>query len=298
MTDDTPIPDSPNIGFAKDLPKLYRRHSSRLSIQAGDLHTSSAGNDSYRPFGRSFSFIGSVKRPERTVATPLSIPEVPRLSADDFDLREEVMSCIAKSIGLHQPPLSGSDSVDASPTMSATDVRSNGARTRSPPGFNSFGSLSLLETGDDMSSVTGDSVTGTGNISALDNEVEILFFAAGSTLAQVGEQHPGKCPLYVVHSSAAEVISGLFYVIDGILDISAEVEDDDRDQDKGPFDRSQPRQKGRNSSAASDSTAREEAPTSPSSKPRKHLFSVNPGGIAGYMGVCIPHRRHTTILKR
>ena len=67
--------------------------------------------------------------------------------------------------------------------------------------FNSFGSLSLLETGDDVSSITGDSVTGAGNISALDNEVEILFFAAGSTLAQIGEQHPGKWPssnVYVI----------------------------------------------------------------------------------------------------
>ncbi len=45
--------------------------------------------------------------------------------------------------------------------------------------FNSFGSLSLLETGDDLSSVTGESTAGASGISGLDNEVEILFFSAG-----------------------------------------------------------------------------------------------------------------------
>lgn len=117
-----------------------------------------------------------------------------RLSGDDFDLRDEVMSCIAKSIGLLQPPLSGADSIEASPAFSATD----GARSGT---FNSsFGSLSLLDLRDDNSSLTGGSpsITNDGYMSGLDNEVEILFFASGSTLAKAGERNTGKIIHFVI----------------------------------------------------------------------------------------------------
>ena len=66
------------------------------------------------------------------------------LSGDEFDLREELMSCtcIAKSIGLLQPPLSFS--VEASPAFSPADSRqSPGSGTFSTP----FSSLSLLDLG-------------------------------------------------------------------------------------------------------------------------------------------------------
>jgi lysophospholipid hydrolase len=113
-----------------------------------------------------------------------------RLAGDDFDLRDEVMSCIAKSIGLLQPPLSGGDSVEASPAFPATD----GIRSQSGSYTSSFGSLSLLDLRDDTSSMTGgsSSVTADGYMSGLDNEIEILFFAAGTALAKAGERNTGN----------------------------------------------------------------------------------------------------------
>jgi lysophospholipid hydrolase len=111
-----------------------------------------------------------------------------RWSAEDFDLREEVMSCIAKSIGLLQPALSGSDSNEVSPGLRPVDAKPPIGTFNSP-----FGSLSLLDLGDDVSSVTGSSGISTGNhMSGLDNEVEILFFPAGSTLVKAGEQNTGE----------------------------------------------------------------------------------------------------------
>jgi len=117
---------------------------------------------------------------------------------DDFDLRGEVMSCIAKSIGLLQPPLSGVESIEASPAFSASDSGQGSSRT-----FNSsFGSLSLLDIGDDSSSITAGSASMTNGdyMSGLDNEVEILYFAASSTLVKAGERNTGllQSPLLYV----------------------------------------------------------------------------------------------------
>lgn len=155
-------------------------------VQAGDLHSSTAqASDAFRPISRTRS---SFYTPKSTSIDLISdVDGVQALpSGDDFDLRDAVMSCIAKSIGLLQPPLSGGESVEASPAFppSETGNRSNELFK------SSFGSLSLLELADDASStITGstNSVTTDGYMSGLDNEVEILFFPAGAVLAKAGE---------------------------------------------------------------------------------------------------------------
>jgi lysophospholipid hydrolase len=113
-----------------------------------------------------------------------------RWTLDDFDLREEVMSCIAKSIGLLQPTLSGSDSVEASPALTSTESRKSSTTAFSSP----FTSLSLLDAQDDMSSLLGSSsIAPAGDyMSGLNNEVEILFYPAGTVLAKAGEINSGK----------------------------------------------------------------------------------------------------------
>lgn len=125
----------------------------------------------------------------------LSLPSdfgVQRLATtDEFDLREEVMSCIAKSIGLIQPPISNTHSVEASPAFPPSD---GGVSLGGRGGFrSSFGSLSLLDMDDASSSRTesSSSILTDGYMSNLDNEVEILFFPAGSTLAKAGERNTG-----------------------------------------------------------------------------------------------------------
>lgn len=187
--DESAILDSP-ISQTQPLPGAAREglggrsYSSRHTVQAGDLHSSAGLDESLRTLHRSVTAVGS----------PL-IGAKHHVTGDDFNLREEVMSCIARSIGLEQPPLSEMESVETSPPFSAVGSR-NGDGLERGNGFTSFGSLSLLETGDDASSGTSDSAMGSIHASGvLDNEVEILYFPAGSVLARAGERHPGKNPL-------------------------------------------------------------------------------------------------------
>lgn len=155
-------------------------------VQAGDLLTSTGqGNDAHRSHSRTFTVLNTPR-----IATSKNISFIAHLPGDEFDLRDEVMSCIAKSIGLLQPPISGGESIEASPAFPAFDT------SKSPSGMftSPFGSLSLLDVGDDnVSSVTGSSSNATGYMSGLDNEVEILFFSAGSTLVKTGERNTGRC---------------------------------------------------------------------------------------------------------
>ena len=161
--------------------------SSRHVVQAGDLLVlKSVSSDATRPVTRTFSVLNTPHVPYNFGGfddgeSSNQRRGTSRWHADDFDLREEVMSCIAKSIGLLQPPLSDSDSPPSPPS----EVRR--AST------SAFGSLSLLDLGDDMSSVTaGSSIHSSGNyLSGLDNEVEILFYAAGTMLAKAGESNTG-----------------------------------------------------------------------------------------------------------
>ena len=171
--------------------------SSRSLIQAGDLLIPSGHrSERSRTFPRSYSILNTPRVPRSfdfgpgLNSGPAQSQRMHGLGIEEsFDLREEVMSCIAKSIGLLQPPLSGSDSPEPSPILRPTDSR------RPSESFNSpFGSLSLLDGGDDSSSVTAASTATSsgGYMSGLDNEVEILYFAAGSTLAKAGELNTGK----------------------------------------------------------------------------------------------------------
>ncbi|EJD03753.1 patatin-domain-containing protein [Fomitiporia mediterranea MF3/22] len=256
LSHDHGVTESPLSSSQTSLPRETfnpkRTHSSRHLVQAGDLHTSAILSDPNRFFHRPFSTTGT----GNFLPSPI-IGADHHLHNDDFDLREEVMSCIAKSIGLRQPPLSGIDSVEASPAFSPVGSRSGDGHERNQ-GFTSFGSLSLLETVDDASSsVTGESAMGSVHgVAALDNEVEILYFAAGSTLARAGERHPG-----------------LFYVIDGILDISLPLEEDTSTKLGREEREHKPAAKHRSATVT---------PTSSNEK-RRYLFTVKPGGIAGYM---------------
>ncbi|KAI5898746.1 patatin-domain-containing protein [Schizophyllum commune H4-8] len=224
-------------------PNLTKTSGSRMNVQAGDLLSSTANTSRLlRPINRTAM---TPRVPLRAVVEHQS-PE--RALGEEFNLREEVMSCIAKSIGLLQPPISGNDSLEGSPKLNPFE------RSRSPMP-SSFGSLSLLDLGDDASStMTGGSASiqsGSG-MSGLDNEVEILFFPAGATLTKAGD-----------------ISTGLYYVIEGFLDILLPLEKEkqrasDRPGAKNPG-------KGPNKKPHDDSET------------HKFLFTVKPGGIAGYL---------------
>ncbi|EKM84018.1 hypothetical protein AGABI1DRAFT_33142 [Agaricus bisporus var. burnettii JB137-S8] len=244
---DNPIPVKSTR--SKDVSPLLK--TPRNTVQAGDLLVAKDyGGAHHRSSSRVYSIHQSPYIPyseppfdKNSRANKSGVP------SDDFDLREEVMSCIAKSIGLLQPPISGSDSASGSPPMQAQDAR----RPTGPINFNSpFSSLSLLDVGDDASSMTGtSSIFSSGDyMRGIENEVEILCYPAGSILAKAGEAN-----------------TGLFYVIDGFLEILLPAEMKDNET---------------KSSSTTSSYQSSESVKDEHSKP-KVLFTVKPGGIAGYL---------------
>ncbi|GBE77538.1 Lysophospholipase NTE1 [Sparassis crispa] len=224
-----------------------RTPASHSQVQAGDLHTSTGNTgDIYTPLTRRNTV--TLRHDPLTVSRQGNAHGGKRVHSDDFDLRDEVMSCIAKSIGLIQPPLSGDDSVEASPAFPASEA----GRSQSGLFKSSFGSLSLLEMGDDTSSVTGSSsIVTDGNMSGLDNEVEILFFPAGSVLAKAGDRN-----------------TGLFYVIEGYLDMLLPSE--------GSTEHNDAKLRATPDTGLAHLDGRKD-------QTQKPLFSVKPGGIAGYL---------------
>jgi lysophospholipid hydrolase len=190
---DNPIPLKSS--FYRGLPRAGSTKTSRHMVQAGDLLIPQGSVSDFSRTTRGYGVLNTpqlaqssfndIDHGKKMKATPR------RWSSDDFDLREAVMSCIAKSIGLLQPPLSHGDS--DSPKSPPSEYRNKSStHTFSSP----FGSLSLLDIGDDVSSTAASTSSfSTNNLSGLDNEVEILFYAAGTTLAKAGEVNTGKCDI-------------------------------------------------------------------------------------------------------
>ncbi|KAH8835604.1 hypothetical protein DL96DRAFT_70438 [Flagelloscypha sp. PMI_526] len=230
----------PNVARIPSIPLMTPHRSSHSLVHAGDLLTSTdQGHD---------DFANVLKTPRVTRKATLDRTILPGIATaeDNVDLKEEVMSCIAKAIGLLQPPMSGPESLEASPRIFPADGRSP---VRSS--FSSLGSLSLFDLHDDgASSVTSTSLqVPQSHMTGLDNEVEILFFSAGSFLAKAGD-----------------IDSGLFYVIEGFLDILLPSKQTDTPgNDK-------PRTKRANKYTSAGGPGSQE-----------HLFTVKPGGIAGYL---------------
>ncbi|KAF8323129.1 patatin-domain-containing protein [Clavulina sp. PMI_390] len=232
----------------------------RSQVNAGDL-LSMAGSTSngMRSFPRTTSslFVPSHNaRSRSTTQTSFGRPSrdnLRRTTTSDFDLKDGVMDCIAKSIGLIQPPISGVGSPEASPALAPTD-----------PIYGGGGA-------DDASSMTGASSM-FGRNEVIENEVEILFFKAGDMLVQAGERN-----------------GGLFYIIDGFLDVSIPMDesevtskpnvvDDWEEEDPSPFSA---RRSPRLSTPKLARTASSD-PQGKQHKVSKHLFTVKNGGIAGY----------------
>ncbi|GMK53516.1 hypothetical protein CspeluHIS016_0101020 [Cutaneotrichosporon spelunceum] len=225
---------------------------------------------------------------------------------DEDDLREALVHCIAKSIGLFQPAniqtgsSQGQSSAAPSRIMSAHGspmfhpVQSAASNGRTPfgnvldmmkaPGSENNNVSDLLREKflnaraeeDEASSVSasfrGESSQGTG----MDNEVnekilrdmgeriEVLYFKKGSTLVKQGERS-----------------SGLYYVIDGFLDVSIKAAGDpwteaatvNAQMSQRPF-------------GTAMGHLDPQSPTGwqqPINKQEEQLFTVKPGGLAGYL---------------
>jgi len=264
---------------------------------------------------------------------------------EDLALRELVMKSIAKSIGLVQQPPSkihesttGSTShihpLSPNPFSSASrtgfspepSIQGSGGGGKIPlrPGFRSgLGSLSYLKTLGDSSRERRDGFLDTASSVAsssalldeeeekedLPNEVEIMYFPQDSTLVKAGERN-----------------AGLYFVIDGFLDVFMPLEhnkvnksnissenstqtlrkDDQHhtrrglktrnvaddvnlnhlDDDYHKMHKSKSNKSARNQSKSSTAPKVSAQKAQQKAEPKKEqtkLFTIKPGGIAGYL---------------
>lgn len=205
---------------------------------------------------------------------------------EDVMFRESIMDCIAKAIGLRNAK-DGSrrpESVAQSPRLVSYDSKRQSAVFNNAFGFLDPYDGSMDDT-ESVASMSAFSVGGTVNmIEDLKNEVEIVFFPKDSVLVEEGERNPG-----------------LYYVIDGFLDVSTAVDEHEAKSNvlgtvvepSGLGLPQHPASKGRgrtpdNKRATSAGT--EHHRRRRTGQARKSLFLIKPGGLAGYLGTVSSYR--------
>ncbi|KAL1996136.1 hypothetical protein VTN49DRAFT_459 [Thermomyces lanuginosus] len=228
--------------------------------------------------------------PFQASAVHVNTPFHTRDPVDEDNLfRESIIDCMMKAIGLTsstRTALRRSYSGEASPKLVSYDSR----RQKAVFNNNAFGFIDPYDEAESESMMSM-SMTSAGGTSPIQNlqeelrsEVEIVSFPKGSVLVEQGERNPG-----------------LYYVIDGFLDVGV-VETDRNDDIVGssrpghnPSDDIFPtlnRTMGGSSSRSSVSESKKKKTT------RRSLYLIKPGGIQGYLGSVASYRSFTDVVAK
>ena len=236
--------------------------------------TSPTPEDVTSPLGR------REKSPFAAPQRPNGMPMHRQDSVDEDDIfRRSILECMLKAIGLSnskdgfQKPV---ESVEQSPRLLSYDADRQKATFSK-----AFGYMDPYDGSADGDSESRHSSFGSTPInsrdlaSELSDELEIVYFPKDAVLVEEGERNPG-----------------LYYVIDGFLDVSIPAEHVDTGNSHGnnghlngtPEQMLPPlRRVATNPAARSPGKSRK-----PQS--RKSLFMIKPGGLAGYVGTVSSYR--------
>ncbi|KAJ5691821.1 Lysophospholipase nte1 [Penicillium macrosclerotiorum] len=219
---------------------------------------------------------------------------------EDTLFRESILDCMMKGIGLTESTRdalrkSSHNSGDVSPKLLSYDSRRQKAVFS-----NAFGFIDPYEgSGDgETESMMSMSVTSAGGTSPvvnlrdeLRNDIEVVYFPQGSVLVEQGERHPG-----------------LYYVIDGFLDVGIPANEggDDLVGGSRPMNGSisqaqeelfpKLRRTTTGSSRASGANGAADGRRKPLS--RKSLYLIKPGGMQGYVGALASYRSYTDVVAK
>jgi lysophospholipid hydrolase len=269
---------------------LLSPEAERIGVSAGDLLANGVRDRS------------SFSRPLQTPAAPRAGARSPldkgyfsprpmqiqrQDSVDEDDLfREAILESMCKAIGLtNADTLAKPESTEQSPRLVSFDSRRNKAFFNT----NSFTNLGFMDPfegsagGADTDSIASASVSGVGGnhshniLEDMVNEVEIVYFEKGSVLVEQQERLPG-----------------LYYVIDGFLEVSITVEEEARESNilgtaaapipVNPRAASQlPRTATMASGGISSSNPSKPRDKVPKKRHRQSLQLIKPGSIAGYL---------------
>ena len=261
----------------------YGPRYEHLNTQAHPpVNSGAPGKENTSPLGqRDHSPFGSLHRQETV--------------DEDFLFRESILDCMTKAIGLTsntgdvlRKPL---NSGEASPKLVSYDSRRQKAVFN-----NAFGFIDPYETsvdGDTESLMSASVMSSSSTIpmfnmkEELKNDVEIVFFPKGSVLVEQGERNPG-----------------MYYVIDGFLDVGIPVNDKGEDLigssklGGGSAGNSLSQEEmfpplRRNTGNSSRSTSAHDIRRKKQS--RRSLYMIKPGGINGYVGTITSYRSFTDV---
>lgn len=226
----------------------------------------------------------------------ISIDKREKLDEDNV-FREAILECMFKAIGLDSSGTGsrGAESVEGSPRLVSYDQR----RHKAVFSNNAFGFMDPFDASvdGDTDSVTSGGFTTHSPPSAhalahdMKHELEVVFFPKGSVLVEQGERNPG-----------------LYYVIDGFLDMCATCEGKSKDilqssgeegmaDEDGPF--TAPRRAETPPSLFSmPELGQSAADARKKGTSRKSVALIKPGGLAGYIGTVSSYRSFIDVVAK
>ncbi|KAJ5633407.1 Lysophospholipase nte1 [Penicillium lividum] len=285
-------------------PKLHYNERQSNGVSPGDLlSTIQLSRFGPRPDNMGPSLHSPLTERERPLFRPaagldgLSPSPFQRKEAIDEEtlFRESILECMMKGIGLMESTRDalrkGSyASGDASPRLLSYDSRRQKAVFS-----NAFGFIDPYEgSGDgETESMMSMSVTSAGGTSPeinlreeLRHDIEVVYFPQGSVLVEQGERHPG-----------------LYYVIDGFLDVGVPV--NERGDDLvGSSRHSTNTQEdlfpplGRTATGSSRASGTGATDSRRKTQSRKSLYLIKPGGMQGYVGALASYRSYTDVVAK
>ncbi|ROT41777.1 patatin-like phospholipase [Sodiomyces alkalinus F11] len=236
---------------------------------------------------------GSPSLPSRRSIHPFTLPNYSRVSIgasestdEDGLFRTSILECMFKAMGLNAAG-GGSrepESVEGSPKLPPYDQRRQKAVMGSN---NAFGIIGPFEGADgDTESVTSSSITLNNTPSAqtlahdMRDELEIVFFPKDSVLVEQGERSPG-----------------LYYVIDGFLDICTASKEHSADIFRTAGRSSLQSGVLANHGSSSDAGQRT-GERNKKCKVRQSVSLIKPGGLAGYISTVSSYRSFIDIVAK
>jgi lysophospholipid hydrolase len=276
---------------------LVSPDAERAGVSAGDLL---AGGASHRAsFSQPLQTPAAVRRAgarsplDKGYFSPRPMQLERQNSIDEDDLfRETILQSICNAIGLNKENTipAPTPTVEQSPRMVSFDSRRNKAFFN-----NAFQMLSTTDASadGDSASIVSESVSGVGvNNSAniiedMVNEVEIVYFQKGSVLVEQEERLPG-----------------LYYVIDGFLEVSMTTEEDGQQANilgtaatSVSFDTlTGANGKSSNIPRRPSANVRSRSRANVNKKRHRHTLTlVKPGAIAGYLPAVSSYRSFVDI---
>ncbi|KAF9282674.1 phosphatidylcholine and lysophosphatidylcholine phospholipase [Mortierella alpina] len=218
---------------------------------------------------------------------------------EDSYLRDQIMECLSRSIGLVQNPQTKPSTLrsDLKPTGSSDYFSAMFQASLNGSGYGGAGGFPMKKTGsstnnsetasvgmDDLNA-SNSSSTVPSVMSEMENDVEIMYFPAGAVLVEEGERN-----------------AGLFFVIDGVLDVSiahrkTNTNDAPNEPPKNVFGRhlSSLDLKGTFPNPVIIKSNSRNPSTAASTRKTNPLFSIHAGGLAGYLSALSGYPSFVTI---